>query len=42
VPILGATTAAQLERSLKGLPVAIPPDLAVAIDAAHRRHPLPF
>jgi aryl-alcohol dehydrogenase-like predicted oxidoreductase len=42
VPILGATTAAQLERILKGIPVAIPPDLAVAIDAAHRRHPLPF
>jgi aryl-alcohol dehydrogenase-like predicted oxidoreductase len=42
VPIVGATTAAQLERILKGIPAAIPPDLAVAIDAAHRRHPLPF
>lgn len=42
LPIFGATTADQLARILKGLDAAVPPDLARAIDEAHRQHPLPF
>ncbi|EPX85081.1 putative oxidoreductase [Rubellimicrobium thermophilum DSM 16684] len=42
IPLLGATTAGQLAHALKGLDVAVPPDLAARIDALHREHPMPF
>lgn len=42
IPLLGATTAGQLAHALKGLDVAVPPDLAARIDALHRDHPMPF
>ncbi|GAB4268709.1 MAG: aldo/keto reductase [Pararhodobacter sp.] len=42
VPILGATTLAQLERQLPALETTLDPDLVEAIDAVHRAHPMPF
>ena len=42
VPILGATTAGQLSRSLQGIDATVAPDLARRIDAVHRDHPLPY
>lgn len=42
IPIVGATTAEQLARSLKGIEAQISPDLAQAIDAVHCQHPMPF
>jgi aryl-alcohol dehydrogenase-like predicted oxidoreductase len=42
VPIFGATTAGQLERTLKGLDAVVSPDLAKRIDELHREHPLPY
>lgn len=42
IPILGATTAGQLERLLPALDLTLPADLTAAIDAVHRAHPMPF
>jgi len=42
VPIVGATTAEQLGRSLAGVEATVSPDLAARIDAIHRAHPMPF
>jgi aryl-alcohol dehydrogenase-like predicted oxidoreductase len=42
IPILGATTAAQLEAQLPALTLTLSPDLKSAIDAVHKAHPLPF
>ncbi len=42
VPIFGATTAEQLGRTLKGIDVEVPTDLAKRIDAVNRDHPMPY
>ncbi|MBU3030895.1 aldo/keto reductase [Paracoccus marinaquae] len=42
VPILGATTLAQLDHLIAGLGRAMPADLVKAIDRLHRDHPLPY
>ncbi len=42
IPILGATTAAQLEHLLGGTEVVLPQAVLDEIDAAHRAHPMPF
>lgn len=42
LPIIGATTLAQLEHQLPAMDMALDPDLVAAIDAAHRAHPLPY
>lgn len=42
VPIIGATTTAQLDHLIAGLGKAVPGELAKAIDRWHRDHPLPY
>lgn len=42
IPILGATTDAQLAHLLAGRDAVVTPDLARAIDDVHRAHPMPF
>jgi aryl-alcohol dehydrogenase-like predicted oxidoreductase len=42
VPILGATTLAQLQHLLAGLDRPMNRDLAKAIDRLHKAHPLPY
>jgi len=42
VPILGATTLAQLERQMPALHLTLPADLVAAIDRLHAAHPMPF
>lgn len=42
IPILGATTAAQLEAQLPALHLTLPPEVLAAIDTLHKVHPLPF
>lgn len=42
VPILGATTGAQLDHLIAGLGREVAPDLAKAIDRLHKAHPLPY
>ena len=42
VPILGATTAEQLESQLPALEMTLPDDLLAEIDQMHRLHPLPY
>ena len=42
VPILGATTLAQLERQMPALHLTLPADLVTAIDRLHAAHPMPY
>lgn len=42
IPILGATTVAQLETQLPALALTLSPEVMGSIDAVHRDHPLPF
>lgn len=42
IPIVGATSAEQLARSLAGVDAELSPELTKAIDAVHRQHPMPF
>ncbi|MCB1391450.1 MAG: aldo/keto reductase [Rhodobacteraceae bacterium] len=42
LPILGATTEAQLQAMLPALETTLPDELVAAIDRLHRAHPLPF
>mgnify|MGYP001208040077 CR=1 FL=1 len=42
IPILGATTLAQLQQQLPALELELDPGLVAAIDAVHRAHPLPY
>ncbi|AUH33820.1 aldo/keto reductase [Paracoccus tegillarcae] len=42
VPIIGATSTAQLEHLLPGLDRRLDKDLAKAIDRLHKAHPLPY
>ena len=42
IPILGATTAAQLARQLPALQARLSPEVVAGIDRLHRSHPLPF
>lgn len=42
LPIIGATTAAQLDLALAAADLHLPPDVLVAIEAAHKAHPLPY
>lgn len=42
IPILGATTVAQLAHQLPALQLRLEPELVAAIDAVHRAHPLPY
>lgn len=42
VPIIGATTTAQLESQLPALALSLPDDLLEEIDHMHRLHPLPY
>ena len=42
VPIIGATTLAQLDHVLGATETVLPGDVLAAIDAAHRAHPMPY
>jgi aryl-alcohol dehydrogenase-like predicted oxidoreductase len=42
IPIFGATTSAQLARSLGGRDLTLSPEVLSAISAAHRAHPMPY
>ena len=42
IPILGATTLAQLEHQLPALAMTLKPALLEEIDALHRAHPMPY
>ena len=42
IPILGASTSAQLAQQLPALDLVLDPDLIAAIDDVHRSHPLPY
>lgn len=42
VPIVGATTTAQLDHLISGFGKAVPPELVKAINRMHRDHPLPY
>ena len=42
VPIVGATSAAQLERILGGADVVLGEDVLDGIDELHRAHPMPY
>lgn len=42
IPIIGATTPAQLQTALGAAEITLPPETLAAIDAAHRAHPMPF
>jgi len=42
VPIIGATSAAQLERVLGAADLVLAPELLTAIDRIHRAHPMPY
>ena len=42
LPIIGATTPAQLECALGAANVTLSPETLAAIDATHRAHPMPF
>jgi len=42
IPILGATTLAQLEQQLPALETTLPEALVAAIDQVYRAHPLPY
>lgn len=42
VPIIGATTSAQLGHLIAGFDRSVPEDLVKAIDRLHKSHPLPY
>ena len=42
IPIIGATTPAQLETALGAAEITLSAQTLAAIDAAHRAHPMPF
>ena len=42
VPIIGATSLAQLAVNLGAVDVVLPPEVLAEIDAAHRAHPQPY
>ena len=42
IPIIGATTPAQLDHLIAGLGVTLDDDALAAIDRFHRAHPLPY
>ncbi len=42
LPIIGATTPAQLALALGAADLTLPPDVLAAIEAAHKAHPLPY
>lgn len=42
IPILGATTTAQLEAQLPAIQTSLPGELLSAIDRVHRAHPMPY
>lgn len=42
IPILGATTLAQLQAQLPATRLTLPPEVLVGIEAVHQAHPLPF
>ena len=42
IPIIGATSVAQLDHLLAGLDKTLPEDLTRAIDRLHKDHPLPY
>jgi len=42
VPIIGATTPAQLALALGAVDLTLPADVLAAIDAAHKAHPMPY
>ncbi len=42
IPIIGATTTAQLDHLLAGIDLVLPPDALRRIDQLHRAHPLPY
>ncbi|HHX90830.1 MAG TPA: aldo/keto reductase [Paracoccus sp.] len=42
IPILGATTAAQLAHALPASELTLPPELLVQIDAMHKSMPMPY
>ena len=42
VPIIGATTLAQLRHLIAGLGRELPEELLRGIDKLHKRHPLPY
>lgn len=42
IPILGATTTAQLAAQLPAMDMTLDADLVAALDATHRAHPMPY
>lgn len=42
IPIIGATSLAQLETALAAADLTLSPQVLAEIDAAHRAHPMPF
>jgi len=42
IPIIGATTSAQLERELPAAGLTLPPELLTAIDVMHKTMPMPY
>lgn len=42
LPIIGASTMAQLDIALSAAEVELPKDVLAAIEAAHKAHPMPF
>lgn len=42
VPILGATSVAQLDKSIDAADLTLSPELLKQIDDLHRAHPLPY
>lgn len=42
IPIIGATSVAQLDRSLAAADLVLPKDVLEAIGRAHRAHPMPY
>lgn len=42
IPIIGATTVAQLDHMIDGFGKPVPDDLCRAIDQFHKEHPLPY
>lgn len=42
LPIIGATTPAQLQLALSAADLTLPPDVRAAIEAAHKAHPMPY
>lgn len=42
IPIIGATTLAQLEQQIPAFDMKLDPELVKAIDAVHKAHPMPY